>query len=901
MTTTALCRLLHAFLMLVAVVEVATAATLLEKQVLLSFKANVSSDPNNVLSSWTVSGDPCNDFAGVYCDPFGSVQRIIIHGAGLAGVLSPALSMLPALQSLSLFRNSFTGGVPDSYSSLSLTLHKLNLSRNSLSGGVPAFLGQFVGLRLLDLSYNSFSGQIPEELFQNCLKTRYVSLSHNLLTGPVPDSIGNCTNLAGFDFSFNNLTGGFLPQICEPPLINYVSLRSNSLSGSVSDKISNCKSLDLFDIGSNKFTGSAPFNLINLVNISYFNISWNQFTGQIPEISSCSERLSYFDVSGNFLIGEIVSGISNCTELRFLDFGFNNLSGSIPDSIGGLKSLSVLRLSGNKGISGQIPDSIGQIDLLQVLDFENLHLFGQIPNSLSQCRFLLELDLAGNNLQGEIPNTLFNLTYLKILDLHSNQLNNSIPADLGNLTNLESLDFSNNNLTGQIPNSLIKLIKLTRFNLSNNNLSGEIPFSQLFINFGPASFINNPLLCGPPLNNNCGNFHKKAHKLSISVIIVIIAACIILIGVCIVSVMNIKAYQKRNGNIIDTIKSSTIKSSTIKSSEKDEIEEQEGEIILSGSTPPIILPSGTGVIIGKLVLFSKNLPNRYEDWETGTKALLDRDCIIGTGSIGTVYKASFETGVSIAVKKLERLGQIRNQEEFEHEMSRLGGLNHSNLVQFQGYYWSTNMQLILSEFVNNGSLFDHIHGNLSKKGELNWERRFRVALGVAKAVSYLHHDCEPQILHLNIKLTNILLDDLYEAKLADFGLGKLLPILGSFELAKFHSAVGYVAPELADQSLKYSDKCDVYSFGVVLLEIVTGRKPVESGERKKVVVLRDFVREVLEEGFATDCFDRRLRGVLEAELIQVLKLGLICTAESPAKRPSMAEVVQFLESVRNGS
>ncbi|URD95654.1 STYKc [Musa troglodytarum] len=212
------------------------------------------------------------------------------------------------------------------------------------------------------------------------------------------------------------------------------------------------------------------------------------------------------------------------------------------------------------------------------------------------------------------------------------------------------------------------------------------------------------------------------------------------------------------------------------------------------------------------------------------------------------------------------------------------------------------MQLILSEFVPNGNLYDHLHGSPDRhsgssssggRGELFWSRRLNIAIGTARALAYLHHDCRPQVLHLNIKSTNILLDEEYEAKLSDYGLG--------FNLTKFHMAVGYVAPELASQSLRYSDKCDVYSFGVVLLEIVTGRKPVESSGAAKVVVLQDYVRGVLENRTASDCFDRNLRGFVETELIQVLKLGLICTSEAPSRRPSMAEVVQFLESIKPNS
>ncbi|GMP96056.1 hypothetical protein CsSME_00044869 [Camellia sinensis var. sinensis] len=328
------------------------------------------------------------------------------------------------------------------------------------------------------------------------------------------------------------------------------------------------------------------------------------------------------------------------------------------------------------------------------------------------------------------------------------------------------------------------------------------------------------------------------------------------------------------------------------------------ETMVVESTP--LGSTDSNVIIGKLVLFSKTLPTKYEDWEAGTKALLDKECLIGGGSIGTVYRANFEGGVSIAVKKLETLGRMRSQDEFEHEIGRLGNLRHPNLVGFEGYYWSSSMQLILSEFVPNGNLYNNLHrldypGTSTAVGnsELNWSRRFRIALGTARALAYLHHDCNPPVLHLNIKSTNILLDENYDPKLSDYGLGKLLPLLDNYGLTNFHNAVGYVAPELA-QSLRQSDKCDVYSFGVILLELVTGRKPVESPVANEVVVLCEYVRGLIESGTASDCFDRSLRGFVENELIQVMKLGLICTSEMPSRRPSMAEVVQILESIRSG-
>ena len=450
-------------------------------------------------------------------------------------------------------------------------------------------------------------------------------------------------------------------------------------------------------------------------------------------------------------------------------------------------------------------------------------------------------------------------------------LTGKIPDTLGELSKLEYLDLSENSLTGEVPNSLAGLNQLTQFNLSFNSLSGAIPSSETIQRFGPSAFSNNPSLCGPPLETSCKDnpaaANQRPKQLTVSATIAIIAAAIIFVGVCAVTFINIRSRRKKN-------------------SSPDEF------LVPESTQPP---SSNSNGIIGKLVLFSKSLPSKYEDWEAGTKALLDKGCLIGGGTIGTVYKATFEGGVAIAVKKLETLGKIKSQEEFEREISRLSHLRHPNLVSLQGYYWSPTTQLILSEFIPNGNLHEHLHFE-GKREELSWPRRYRIIRGTARALEYLHHDCKPQVLHLNIKSTNILLDENYEGKLSDYGLGNLLPFMGNTGATNFHSAVGYVAPELGSQSFAFSDKCDVYSFGVVCLEIATGRRPVGRSEAAEVVVLCDYVRRMVEKGRASDCFDESLVGFSENEVAQVLRIGLMCTWESPKRRPSMSEVVEYLES-----
>ncbi|KAI4302775.1 hypothetical protein MLD38_038484 [Melastoma candidum] len=850
-----------------------------ELEILLQFKGNVTGDPHKFLATWAPGGDPCS-FGGVFCNAEGRIERIVLWNTSLVGKLSAALSGLKSLRILTLFGNSFSGNIPQEYVALQ-SLWKINVSSNALSGSIPEFLGSLPNIRFLDLSKNGYVGRIPDSLFQNCYKTRFVSLSHNSLSGTIPDTIVNCANLEGFDFSYNQLSGGIPQRICEIPSLEFMSVRGNSLTGNVDEVISTCLSWNHLDLGSNGFTGLAPFSVIELSNISYFNISHNSFHGEVPELSECSASFEILDASWNMLDSEIPTSINRCGSLRFLDLGYNNMNGTIPPEIADLNKLLAIRL-GNNFFDGTIPEELGGIQLLQVLDLQNLNLVGEIPSSLSNCQFLRELDLSVNQLVGGIPEKLYNMTYLEVLDLHQNHLNGSIPSTLGNLPRLQVLDLSHNSLSGSIPEALGYLANLTHFNVSFNMLSGSIPKSRFLQAFGPSAFSNNLGLCGSPLDLSClagGNATttgKKNRVLSVSAIIAIVAAALILTGVCIVIVLNIRAQRRKP--------------------------EAEPEIV--ESTP--LGSTESNVIIGKLVLFSKSLPSKYEDWEVGTKALLDKDCLIGGGSIGSVYRANFEGGISIAVKKLETLGRIRSQDEFEQEIGRLGNLRHPNLVALQGYYWSSTMQLILTEYIMNGNLYDNLHGPSHsgpsarpRSSELDWTRRFRIAHGTSKALAYLHHDCQPPILHLNIKSRNILLDDNYEPKLSDYGLEKLLPIMDNYGLTKFHNAIGYVAPELA-QGLRASQKCDVYSFGVILLELVTGRKPVETATSNEVIVLCEYVRRLLDRGIASDCFDGSLRGFSENELIQVMKLGLICTSEQPARRPSMAEVVQVLESIRSG-
>ncbi|KAJ7952421.1 LRR receptor-like kinase family protein [Quillaja saponaria] len=719
-------------------------------------------------------------------------------------------------------------------------IERIVLWNTSLAGVLSSALSGLKSLRILTLFGNRFSGNIPQE-YSDIHSLWKINLSSNALSGSIPEFIGDLPNIRFLDLSKNGFKGEMpsgLFKYCYKT--KFISLSHNSLSLSIPSSIVNCSNLEGFDFSFNNLSGEIPSGICDIPVLSFMSLRSNVLSGRVQEQILACQSLNHLDLSSNLFTGSAPFDIIGYQNLTYFNVSHNAFNGEIPELPACSEGLEFLDASENE-LDGEIPSSIIRCRNLKVLNLELNRLNGSIPVGFRGLERLLVLQLGNNSISGTIPEELGNIELLQVLNLHNLNLAGEIPGDLSNCRFLLELDVSGNALEGEMPRTLYNMTYLEVLDIHQNHLNGSIPPS-----LGNLSKIQHN-------SSNC------EHP-----------------GVCLVSIMNIRARTRKKGE----------------------------ETVVIESTP--LGSTDSNVIIGKLVLFSKSLPSKYEDWEAGTKALLDKECLIGGGSIGKVYRTDFEVGISIAVKKLETLGRITNQDEFEHEIGRLGNLRHPNLVALQGYYWSSTMQLILSEFVPNRNLYDSLHGlnypgtsTSSGNSELYWSRRFQIALGTARALSYLHHDCRPPILHLNIKSTNILLDEKYEAKLSDYGLVKLLPVLDNYGLTKFHTAVGYVAPELA-QCLRPSEKCDVYSFGVILLELVTGRKPVESPTVNEVVVLCEYVRRLLEKGSASACFDRRLRGFAENELIQVVRLGLTCTSEAPSRRPSMIEVIQVLESIRNG-
>ncbi|KAL3508962.1 hypothetical protein ACH5RR_028363 [Cinchona calisaya] len=269
--------------------------------------------------------------------------------------------------------------------------------------------------------------------------------------------------------------------------------------------------------------------------------------------------------------------------------------------------------------------------------------------------------------------------------------------------------------------------------------------------------------------------------------------------------------------------------------------------------------------------------------------------VIGEGGYGVVYRGRLINGLEVAVKKLlNNLGQA--EKEFRVEVEAIGHVRHKNLVRLLGYCMEGVHRMLVYEYVNNGNLEQWLHGAMRQHGTLTWEARMKVLLGTAKALAYLHEAIEPKVVHRDIKSSNILIDDEFNAKVSDFGLAKLLGSGESHITTRVMGTFGYVAPEYANSGL-LNEKSDIYSFGVLLLEAVTGRDPVDYARPTNEVNLVEWLKMMVGTRRAEEVVDPDLEvKPTTRALKRALLVALRCVDPDSEKRPRMSQVVQMLEA-----
>jgi len=304
----------------------------------------------------------------------------------------------------------------------------------------------------------------------------------------------------------------------------------------------------------------------------------------------------------------------------------------------------------------------------------------------------------------------------------------------------------------------------------------------------------------------------------------------------------------------------------------------------------ILPPPSPGAVLG----FSKSTFT-YEELLRATDGFSDAN-LLGQGGFGYVHRGLLPNGKEIAVKQL-KLGSGQGEREFQAEVEIISRVHHKHLVSLVGYCISGGKRLLVYEFVPNNTLEFHLHAK--GRPTMEWPARLKISLGAAKGLAYLHEDCHPKIIHRDIKASNILLDFQFEAKVADFGLAKFTTDNNTHVSTRVMGTFGYLAPEYASSG-KLTEKSDVFSFGVMLLELITGRRPVDTTQTYMDDSLVDWARPLLmralEDGEYDSLVDPRLgKDFNPNEMARMIACAAACVRHSARRRPRMSQVVRALE------
>ncbi|XP_042944965.1 probable leucine-rich repeat receptor-like protein kinase At1g35710 [Carya illinoinensis] len=677
------------------------------------------------------------------------------------------------------------------------------------------------------------------------------------LTSSGLQGIGGSMNMGSLQLSRNQFTGSLPESICHGGSLQNFSISNNSFKGRVPQSLKNCTSLKRVFLNGNQLTGDISQVFGAYPNLIIIDLSHNNFYGKISSNWGQCLKLGTLKMSGNNISGIIPPEIGNWIQLHVLDVSLNHIDGPIPKELGKLTSLERLWLNGNH-LSGAIPIEFNSLTNLEFLDISSNKLCESLPHNLGNDFLRLNhLNLSHNNFSEEIPISLISLFQLSKLDLSYNSLTGEIPSESNRMQSLEVLNLSHNHLSGVIPTTFQEMHGLLHVDISYNELHGLIPNSKAFLDAPLESLQGNKGLCGnikglPP----CKNLSKNGRHKTVFVIIFPLLGSLLVLFVFF-QVLLILQRRKKDQH------------PRLEQSDKDE---------------------------GGSLFVSSTFDGRkmYEEIMRATEAFNDIYCI-GEGAYGRTYKAKLSSGDMVAVKKLHQLldDDNRSQKAFLNEIKALTEIRHRNIVKLHGFCSHARHSLLIYEYLEMGSLARMLEIEEDAK-ELQWSKRLNIVKGVAYALSYMHHDCSPPVIHRDIKSNNILLDSQHEAHVSDFGTAKILK-LDSSNWTSLAGTYGYIAPELA-YTMKITEKCDVYSFGVLALEVIMGKHP------------GDLISSVkssppsIEMGIQLkDVLDQRLSlptPQVEAELIRVAEIATECLNDLPESRPTMHMISKILAAAQ---
>ncbi|XP_050218131.1 probable LRR receptor-like serine/threonine-protein kinase At1g06840 isoform X2 [Mercurialis annua] len=848
-------------------------------------------DINRNLSNWD-RGDPCTSkWNGVLCfsepmaDGYLHVSELQLYNMNLSGTLSPSLGLFSYMKILDFMWNNITGSIPKEIGDVK-SLELLLVNGNQLTGPLPEELGYLPNLDRIQIDQNHISGPIPAS-FSLLNKTKHFHMNNNSISGQIPPELSRLPMLVHFLLDNNNLSGYLPPEFSELPNLLILQLDNNHFDGAtIPESYSNMAKLLKLSLRNCSLQGPIP-DLSRIQNLGYLDLSSNHLNGSIPP-GKISENITTIDLSNNNLTGTIPSNFSNLTRLQKLSVANNSLNGSIPAAIWQSRILNA-------------SESL-------ILDFENNKLsnISGSGNAISLPQNVT-LWLGGNPACSNA--NLLDFCRPRIEDLHNPSLTNTssacpiqacpspfvysptspiscfcaAPLIVG--YRLKSPGFSDFNpykewfkgyLTSGLKLDLYQLhletfqweegprlkMHLLLFPVYENNThifnttevlrimgkftGWKIPDSDIF---GPYELLYFTLL-DPYRNVIVPSSKSGISKGALAGIVVAAIAGAVTVS-AIITLLMMRAHLKKYTAV--SKRRHTSKASLKIDGVKD-------------------------FTYAEMALATNNFSSSAQ---------------VGQGGYGKVYKGILADGTIVAIKRAQE-HSLQGEKEFLTEIEFLSRLHHRNLVSLVGYCDEEGEQMLVYEFMPNGTLRDHL--SAKAKEPLSFATRVRISLGSAKSILYLHTEADPPIFHRDIKASNILLDSAYNAKVADFGLSILAPVPDIEGAMPGHVSTvvkgtpGYLDPEYF-LTHKLTDKSDVYSLGVVFLELLTGMQPISHG--------KNIVREVkvsYQSGMIFSVIDERMGSYPSDCVEKFLDLVLKCCQDDTDARPTTADVVRGLKT-----
>ncbi|XP_074275093.1 leucine-rich repeat receptor protein kinase HPCA1-like isoform X2 [Silene latifolia] len=869
----------------------------------------LTKDWKNLPQSWK-GGDPCGGkWEGITCDN-SRIITIKLSSAGVTGQLSGDLASLSELQILDLSYNTgLTGSLPPTIGKLT-NLTSLILLGCGFSGTIPDSIGSLVKLGTLSLNSNKFTGPIPASI-GNLAKVSWLDLADNKLSGPIPVSNGTTPGLdlllhtKHFHFGKNQLSGTIPPSLFSSDMILiHVLFDNNKLTGSLPETLGLVQSLQTVRFDRNSLSGTLPDNLNNLTDVNELVLSKNSFTGDFPDLS----------------------GMNN---LNSLDLSNNKFTATeVPTWLSSLQSLTTLTLE-QTGIEGELPSDIFNIPQLETVILKNNQLNGTLTISGSYSRQLALIDLQSNKIEAVKVAPGYNSTLL--LDgnpfCEGNSVNLAYCKSQQNLGSLYTTPvfcvaskcasgltsssnckcgypytgiwtfrapsfsaYGNPSYFGELQQSLLTSLvsyKLPVDSISMSdvavdtfgnlnmrlaifpagleffNKTGVTSLGFVFSNqtykpnkkFGPYIFIADSY----PYADSSGRSSETSHN---GVIIGAVVGCSVLL-LLLLCAGGYAYHQKKRAE------KAKLKATTLASWDSQHI---------GGDVPQL-----------KGARFFS-----FEELQRCTNNFSE-DNNIGAGGFGKVYKGILADKQIVAIKRCQE-GSMQGSREFKNEIELLSRVHHKNLVKLMGFCYAQGEQMLVYEFIPNGTLMESLLGTSGI--QLDWMRRLMVTLGAARGLQYLHELADPPIIHRDIKSTNILLDERLIAKVADFGLSKLFgDTEKGYVTTQVKGTMGYMDPEYY-MTNQVTEKSDVFSFGVVMMEMVTARRPIQQGKYivKEIRTKIDRTRGLYNLEDLIDPILLRSKTPLVG-IEKFVDLALKCVEDAGVDRPTMGELVKEIETI----